>query len=146
MHAMFQDPCNIFISIDLHTNKNKLITTQPSLWRHQMETFPRYCPFVRGNHRSVTRTFVVFCCHSKKTSLSNTRLTGNSRRRCNCEGVGLDTHCAKLSYIHLLITGWSRPSNILVKVILVEVIACHLLGTKHLLEPLMTYWPLDPTH
>ena len=22
-------------------------------WRHQMETFPRYCPFVRGIHRSL---------------------------------------------------------------------------------------------
>ena len=38
-------------------------------WRHQMETFSRYMPFVRGNHRSpgefpakrpVTRSFDVF--------------------------------------------------------------------------------------
>ena len=34
-------------------------------WRHQMETFPRYWPFVRGIHRSptqrpVTRSFDVF--------------------------------------------------------------------------------------
>ena len=34
-----------------------------SWWRHQMETFPCYCPFVRGIHRSqrpVIRSFHVF--------------------------------------------------------------------------------------
>ena len=58
------------------------------LKRHQMETFSRYRPFVRGIHRSpvdsshkgtVMRTFVVYVVSLIKLQ-TNTELTGNSRR------------------------------------------------------------------
>ena len=45
---------------------DKLGNTFYPLWCHQMETFPRYCPFVRLNHRS--RIFDAFCCQSKQTA------------------------------------------------------------------------------
>ena len=54
-----------------------------SWWRHQMETFPCYWPFVRGIHRSqrpVTRSFDVSLICSWINSWVNSRDAGDLRR------------------------------------------------------------------
>ena len=48
--------CHVFFigykSVDLALRPRLLLLEPFSWWRHQMETFPRYWPFVRGIHRS----------------------------------------------------------------------------------------------
>ena len=88
-----------------------LVSTWFAWWRHQMDVFPRYWPFVRGIHRlpvipaqrPVTQSFEVFF-HLKYRWVNNDEAGDLRRHRCHYDVTVMESSfCSNTrSFIQLL--------------------------------------------